>query len=302
MYQYTDGQWSYDYVNMLSYYAIMVASLFLFNFKRNSQGLFSRYITHVISQTNRVFADIISFVLVSIETLLFAHLLDYASVVNEPFGNLFGTGKNYFGLLFVVPVIWFLLSILFLSNPLKQIDGVTVLLPIQLFFFKIACFCAGCCWGIEWKYGLYNHHQHHPGTQVPIQAIEAFLALAIFIFLLIYRKKAKTGTVYPMYMILYSATRFPVEFLSAANEKIVGPFNVYHFLCIIGIAVGVLMLLFVKYFGEKLTEVSEKPHKRLDAKIAKEEEEKAEKIAEEEAKRLEKVKAARAKAKARRGK
>jgi signal transduction histidine kinase len=107
-------------------------------------------------------------------------------------------------------------------------------------------------------------------------------------------------------MILYSATRFPVEFLSAAHEKVLGPFNTYHFLCIAGIIIGLAMLLIVKRFGEKIAEIYEKPHEKFALKMAQKEEQKALNLAEEKAKaeadevaRKEKVRLARERAKAR---
>lgn len=298
MHQYIDGQWAYNYVNGLANYILFISSLFFFKPKSRAMGLWSKHIINTFFTYNGVFGNLVKVIFVSLESLFLAYALNLSTFMNVSFGELVGTGANYFATLLVAPVFWCVASLILVANPIKQIDVATMFAPIYLIFVKIACFCQGCCWGIEWKYGLYNHHPHHPGTQVPVQAIEAFLALAIFIFLLVYRRKAKMGTMYPMYLILYSATRFPVEFLSAAHEKVVGPFNTYHFLCVIGVVIGILMLLFVKRFGEKINDFFEIPHKKLDAKIVKYEEEKAQNIATETAERLEKAKLARTKAKA----
>lgn len=268
MYRFIGEQDAYSFFNMMAYYAIMVSSLFFFKSKRKTMGLGSRYITHFVSRLNRKLSTVVEFVFASIESVLFALVLDVSATVNRPFGELLDTGTNYFGILIVVPILWSLLSTLLVVNPLKQIDIAVMLAPIQLFFFKTACFFNGCCWGIEWEYGLYNHHYHHPGKQVPVQAIEMFLALAIFIFLLWYRKKAKPGRLFPMYIILYSATRFPVEFLSAVHKSVIGPFNTYHILCVVGVVIGLLMLLIISRFGEKISALFEKPHAKLDARIA----------------------------------
>ena len=293
MHQYIDGQWAYNYVNGLANYILFISSLFFFKPKSRAIHIINTFFTF-----NGVLGNLVKVIFVSLEALFLAYALNLSTFMNVSFGELVGTGANYFATLLVAPVFWCVASLILVANPIKQIDVATMFAPIYLIFVTIACCCQGCCWGIEWKYGLYNHHPHHPGTQVPVQAIEAFLALAIFIFLLVYRRKAKMGTMYPMYLILYSATRFPVEFLSAAHEKVIGSFNTYHFLCIIGVVIGILMLLFVKYFGEKFNTFFEIPHKKLDAKIAKHEEEKAQNIATETAERLEKAKLARTKAKA----
>ena len=179
----------------------------------------------------------------------------------------------------------------------------TLLIPIQLVFLKLACFLNGCCWGIPWEHGLYNHHPHHPGKQVPVQAIEVLFALVIFIFLLWYRRKAKAGTIFPMFMILYSFTRFFSEFVTAAYPDIIGPFNMYQILCAIGFVIGLLLFFIVTKFGDKISDFFERLPNKLQAGMARKNEKREQEIAEENAKleaemleRLEKAKAARAKA------
>ena len=185
---------------------------------------------------------------------------------------------------------------------MKQMDIVAPLLPLRLVFLKIACYFNGCCWGIPWEYGPYNHHYDHPGNQVPVQAIEAFWAFSIFVFLLIYRKKAKPGTIYPMYIILYSATRFCSEFFRR-EENVLWIFKRYHLLCLAGVTIGLVLLFIVKIWGNKIQNLFEKPHKNLDLKIAQYKNQQALKLAEERAQaenerldRLEKAKLAREKA------
>ena len=309
MYRFIGDQTAYSFFNTLSLIVTLVASLFLFPLKRDVIGLHSKRIIHSISRSNETIGTVAKYVLISVESLLMAGILLFSTSYNMQFGELVGTGGNYFASLFLVSPLWFVMSLVLMTSPLKQIDIATLLAPVFLFVVKIACFCNGCCWGIPWEHGLYNDNFNHPGKQVPVQAFEAFFALVILVFLLLYRKKAKTGTLFPMYMILYSATRFPVEFFSAAHEKIAGPFNTYHFLCIAGVIIGFILLLCVKLFGEKITSLFEKPHEKLNLKIAEQEEKKMLKLAEEKAQaetaekeRLEKVRLAREKAKARRKK
>ena len=245
-----------------------------------------------------------SFVFITIlELYLSSRQLLSTSRLNERFGDLMGTGYNYFGSLFTMAIVILLLSIVFVVDPLKNADILTMIAPISLFIVRIACFCNGCCWGVEWEYGLYNHSPYHPGRQVPVQAIEAFFVMAIFIFLLIYRKKAKPGTIFPLYMILYSATRFPIEFFSAASEKVYGSFNAYHFLCIAGVVYGFIMLLIVRLFGEKISNAFENLHKNIEEQMEIKKEMRKQKIADENTRlkaekneRLEKAKIAREKA------
>lgn len=302
MHQYIGGQWAYSFFNLIGFIIYMISSLFLFKSKSNTIGLWSKHAIWYGSRLHPIFGKCIKVVLILIETLIVASMHQLASSANRPFGALVGTGANYFAVLFILPVAWTITSCILAINPLKQIDISTISVPIHLIFIKIACYCQGCCWGIPWEHGPYNHNVYHPGNQVPVQAIEAVLAIVILIFLLIFRRKAKSGQIYPAFLIAYSVTRFPVEFLSAAHEKISRPFNTYHFLCIAGIAVGVIMLIINKYYGERMMEFFERPHKKLEEK------ENELKCLEEEAmetneiERKEKIRLAREKAKARRKK
>ncbi len=302
MHQYIGDQWSYNLINSYATPVALVFCVFLYFLKRDSISLYSEKILYALAKKNINFKNIVKVVLVCAELLLITRLSALSSTVNTDFGKLVGTGGNYFGLLIVAPIAWFVVSLILCSNPLKQADIATLSLPPFLFVVKIACYCQGCCWGIPWEYGPYNHHSDHPGNQVPVQAIEAALALVILFFLFFIRKKAKPGQLYPAYLIAYSATRFPVEFLSAAHEKIAGPFNTYHFLCLAGIVVGIIMLLIIRFYGDKMMEFFERPHKKLKEKENEKNLSQKKAMEDDELARIEKIKLARAKAKARRKK
>lgn len=299
-----DGTSLYSLSGIVAFIAMMLFNLLQFKRKRNVIGGYSQVIISLSSNVNKRFGAVIKYVFVLVETVIMAYMIDFViGKCNNSFGKMVGTGANYFGLLFTIPFVWFLLSTLLLINPLKQIDILVPSLPLHLVFAKLGCFCNGCCWGVDWEYGLYNYHYDHPGKQVPVQAVEALFALAIFVFLLIYRKKAKAGTVYPIYLILYSGTRFFSEFFKADYPDVLGPLKVYHILCIIGVVVGILMLLFVRHFGEKISEQYEKAQGIIDSKFAALKEKNDQKLAEKEARvqaekqeRREKAKRAREKA------
>lgn len=168
-----------------------------------------------------------------------------------PLANLTGTGANYFGILYTAPLILLLVCFLLRIPPLKQIDLITPAFAMALFFNKVGCFCAGCCAGFECSWGMYNGNGGH--VQFPVQLVEAGLALAIFVFLLVWRKKAKPGTMYPLYMILMAGTRFFSEFLRE-EPNVFLIFKTYHILCFIGVALGVLEWFMVSKYGDKITE------------------------------------------------
>lgn len=303
MYRFIGEQTAYSYFNSLAITLTFILCLFFYKSKRNSISLFSRYAIYGVSKFSKILGIIVEIILVSVESLLVAGVLALSTNVNKPFGDLVGTGGNYFGLLSVVSIAVSAVSLVIVSNPLKQVDFASVLAPFMLIFVKTACFMNGCCWGIAWEHGFYNSHPDHPGYQVPVQAIEAFWALAIFVFFLWYRKKAKPGTMFPMYLILYSATRFCSEFFRR-EENVLGPFKTYHLLCMAGFVIGLILFLIMRKYGERMSDFFDKPHKKFELRIAQKEEQKALELAEERAQaenerleRLEKAKLAREKAK-----
>lgn len=247
-----DGIRSYDFFNTFGYCMCAVVSLFFVKSKVKTLSVYADYISAFLNKKNTKINITFRYIAAIIEGLIMAVVGASATFLNSPFGKLVGTGANYFGALFSFAILWFVMCIIFLENPLKSIDIATMGIPIYLFFVKIACFCQGCCYGIPWKHGMYNHHPEHPGYQVPVQLLEALWAILIFIFLLWYRKRAKPGTVFPTYMILYSATRFCSEFFRR-EEPVLWILKTYHILCLIGIVFGVIMLIIVKLHGDKIS-------------------------------------------------
>ena len=306
MYRYFGDQQAYTLFNTIALYAMAFSNLLFFKSKKNAMSLFSEGLIHFSSTVHKSFGNIFQVLLFVVETCFATQIVYYGTQFNRTLGNAFQTGANYFAVLTATPIFVTLLSLILFINPVKELDIITMCLPVFLFFVKIACFCQGCCWGIPWEHGLYNYHPNHPGRQVPAQLIEAIFALLILLFLLWYRKKAKPGTIYPMYMITYSATRFFVEFVKAPHPNVLGPLNMYHLMCMTGIIIGLLLLLVVKLYGNTIYTLFEKPHISLKAKIAQREEKiaiettKQKEIADAlEKERLKKVKLARKKSKSR---
>ncbi len=258
----------YSGLNNVSFYILFIFQLIHIRQKKkfpnfcvqsvqNFLGTRSSNIMGKLTEDNRwykkLLGKIISFfsfdLWILIEMLFMAGLIQYNGVYNKPFGEAIGTGANYFALLFFNGGIYLIACIVLGVSPLKQMDWIAPSYPLALIFVKLACFCAGCCYGIEWEHGLYSYRNER--YEVPTQLIETFLALVIFIILMVVRKKAKKGTLFPMYLILYSGTRFFSEFLRR-EENVLGPLKVYHILCIIGVVEGIILLFIVNKFGDKI--------------------------------------------------
>lgn len=190
---------------------------------------------------------------------LFCETLALASAqffVGLPFLDLWGRlitngAGNYFGFIFYAPIIFIIICALLRVPPLKQLDLSAPAYAISLVSFKIACFCAGCCNGVEWEHGLYNFFNGR--IEFPIQLLECLVAIVIFTIIHFYSKKnRKEGTVFPLYLILYCVTRFCTEFLRDDFPKIVGPLTTYHFQCLVGLIVGIAEMWFVVVVAKKI--------------------------------------------------
>jgi phosphatidylglycerol:prolipoprotein diacylglycerol transferase len=87
---------------------------------------------------------------------------------------------------------------------------------------RIGCFAAGCCWGTacDLPWGVHFPQEGYLNSGVPagvplhpVQLYEAAATLALFFFLLWFRRRrAFTGHVVLAYLVLYCAVRFTLEF------------------------------------------------------------------------------------------
>lgn len=93
-------------------------------------------------------------------------------------------------------------------------------IPLAHVFGRLGCFFAGCCYGkicyLPWAVTFKNPEGLAPLNQPvhPTQMYEAFVNLLIFLVLFFLgRVKHSVGKVFLLYILLYSAARFTIEFL-----------------------------------------------------------------------------------------
>ena len=125
-------------------------------------------------------------------------------------------GPNYYGTALIGPFMLAAVCFVFGIDVIRAFDLIAPSYALGLVSSKIGCFAAGCCNGIEWEHGLYNYQYER--FEVPVQLIESGLALLVFVILVLIRNKTKPGTLFPLYLILYSSTRFCSEFLRSEPE------------------------------------------------------------------------------------
>lgn len=250
----------YNFVGSFGFLAIFVYNFAMFRYKRNLLSNSSLFFIEIASKRNKesLFAKTTFWTIIEIFIISCVQYFPSA-FFNLKLGSLLKTGANYFGLIYFIPLVLFLFCYIVSINPFKQMDLITPAYPLALIFAKLACFCDGCCGGFECSWGMANYHYSSvPQKEFPTQLVESGLGLAIFIFLILYKKKAKEGTLFPIYLITYSGTRFFSEFTSN-DPNVFGILKVYHILCIVGVIVGIIELLIVLKFAGKITPLFDRP-------------------------------------------
>ena len=102
----------------------------------------------------------------------------------------------------------------------KVADLISPLIALGLFFGRIGCFFAGCCYGKEtslpWAI-IFRHPDSLAPLNIPLhptQLYDAANGLAIFFFLSwMERRKTFDGQIFWLFLFLYTITRFFIETL-----------------------------------------------------------------------------------------
>jgi phosphatidylglycerol:prolipoprotein diacylglycerol transferase len=155
-------------------------------------------------------------------------------------------------------------GILFLKvrklNIWKVVDICAPSLAIGQAIGRIGCFLNGCCfgrpvsWGIkfpprsfasyeQFSQGLIKSVNEYSLSIHPTQLYSSLNALIIFLILILVRRKKKfNGELFWLYLLLYTVTRFGIEFLRGDDR---GPifFNLFSISQLISVGIFILALL-----------------------------------------------------------
>ena len=121
-------------------------------------------------------------------------------------------------------------------------------------FGRVGCFFAGCCYGVETDSAfsiVFSHSDFAPNHVhlVPTQLISAALDLFLCLFLLWYEKhREKTsGELAAVYLILYSAGRFVLEFWRGDLARgAVGPLSTSQFIGLFTLFAGIILFVILR--------------------------------------------------------
>lgn len=118
-------------------------------------------------------------------------------------------------------------------------------------FGRVGCFLAGCCYGKETDscLGIMFTNSNFAPNNVKLLPSQLFMAIGDFIIaavLLWYsRKNPSKGKISMLYLMLYSAGRFLVEFTRNDNRGFIGALSTSQFIGIFTFIAGAVMYFFV---------------------------------------------------------
>ena len=124
------------------------------------------------------------------------------------------------------PLIALLVAKALKLRPVTVIDYIAPGVSLCQGIAHIGCSFAGCCYGFEAEFGIWN--PVFEKYMVPNQMLESIAALGVFAVCAVYAKKHhydSNGRVYPLFLILFGVTRFFLEFLRD-NEKVIGSVSI----------------------------------------------------------------------------
>ena len=132
----------------------------------------------------------------------------------------------------------------------KSMDAFAPGVAIGQTIGRLGCFAAGCCWGREcdlpWGVRFRSDFAAPvplDKTLHPVQLYESAADLLIFGILYWYFKRApRPGNVIGLYLVLYSAARFSIEFYRVHEQSLLGPFSLTQWIALGLLVLGALFL------------------------------------------------------------
>lgn len=158
-------------------------------------------------------------------------------------------GTDFFGYVAISALGMVLAAVALGARPLNWLDKTAPLYPATAAVLKFSCFCAGCCYGLPWDGGLYNHRTQQ--REFPIQLVES--ALCMVLCLLISRYKGRPGQRFALFLTGYAGVRFMLQFFRGD----LGAFTPFHWMSGAFLAIGVVLWVAVTVAGK-----AKKPEER----------------------------------------
>lgn len=116
---------------------------------------------------------------------------------------------------------------------------------------RLGCFAAGCCWGRECDLPWGVRFRSDAAAPVPLDKtlhpVQLYESAAdLIVFAILYRRfnlSHRPGAVIGLYLVLYSAARFIIEFFRVHEQPLVGPFSLTQWIALGLFLTGLAILL-----------------------------------------------------------
>jgi len=174
--------------------------------------------------------------------------LAVSKILSGDFSPLTEGGLVFYGSL-IGGILGGILGARIAHEPLSSyLDAIVPCIPLGHAFGRLGCFLGGCCYGMPYDGPFAVRFPAVGVTEpvFPVQLLEALINLVIFLYLILYiRKSRPRGYSLYLYLILYSVSRFTLEFLR--GDKIRGLANglsTSQWISIILFGVALLLMLF----------------------------------------------------------
>lgn len=179
---------------------------------------------------------------------------------------------SIYGAVFLTPVL-VIASAAVIKQPWRQIiDMIALSEMFARAFGKLGCHFGGCCAGIMWEHGIYNHI--HETNMFPSALCEFITMLVIIVIGFCFAFKSKRyvpGSLYPLTALLYGGTRFFLEFFryyeSYAERHYILGMSLWQFCSLIAVALSIVWLIGIKndWLGKAKAYVAIKQEEKAEA-------------------------------------
>lgn len=169
-------------------------------------------------------------------------------------------GYVYYGGLIGAILFLYMYCRLYKVDFIAFIDLFAVFIPFVHGIGRIACFLAGCCYGIEYHGPFAVHFPYQEAIpelcevpRFPVQLLEAGLNFVFFgvLLILFFKTKIRKGRLLGIYLLYYVIARFFLEMLRGdSNRGSIGILSTSQIISLILLPIGILIIL--KGLPEKL--------------------------------------------------
>ena len=158
-------------------------------------------------------------------------------------GQWIGRSTDFYGYVLLTVLAVTLASVALGGDVRLRLDALATPFFALAAFLKLGCFCAGCCYGLPWAYGLYNENtQQH---EFPIQLVEMAAYVLMLLCVVRWRSHWRKGEVFAFFLVVYSAFRFAVQFFRG-DEAL---FSLFHWISAVVCLLGVFYWLVIRFIA-----------------------------------------------------